>query len=269
MKGTEEILEINKKQKDFYNNVRQNFFTKLWAKARNGALNKIRRNIGVHDQAYALHMEWFGDLSQKKVLDLGCFSGNHWSRHLAANSKSYLGIDLSDVAIGKLKKALEAFPNADAVAVDFLSPEFTEKDYDLIYAYGVLHHFSNTDILIARLNEKLAANGQVISYDPMETSMPIKIMRSFYRPFQSDAAWEWPFTKKTVCKFRNAFDIIDRKGILGKAKWIALVNILPIGEEKKKQIGIKWHSSDWKESASSDKALFRCMHVTMLMQKKK
>jgi len=45
MKTTEEILETNKKQKEFYNNVKQNYFTKLWARFRNGILNKIRKNI--------------------------------------------------------------------------------------------------------------------------------------------------------------------------------------------------------------------------------
>ena len=87
MKTTEEILETNKKQAAFYNNVKQNYFTKLWARFRNGILNKIRKNIGVHDQAYNLHKEWFGDLSTKKVLDLGCFAGNYLSLYLAEHSK--------------------------------------------------------------------------------------------------------------------------------------------------------------------------------------
>ena len=268
MKITEEILETNKKQKEFYNTIKQNFFTKIWANFRNGLLNQIRKNIGIQDQAYLLHKEWFGDLSNKKVLDLGCFNGNYWSYYLAEHSKQYLGIDLSDVAIEKLNEKIKAFPNAKAEAVDFLSSDFVEKDYDLIYAYGVLHHFKNTDILIDRLNEKLAVKGIIISYDPLETSLPIKIIRTIYRPFQSDAAWEWPFTRKTFYQYQKAFIIKERRGLLGRSKWVALLDILPISENKKKIIGQKWHQQDWDESSASDKVMFSCMHLTMLMQKR-
>ncbi|AWI25680.1 class I SAM-dependent methyltransferase [Flavobacterium pallidum] len=268
MKTTSEILEINKKQKDFYNNVKQNFLTRMWAGFRNGLLNKIRKNIGVQDQVYGLHKVWFGDLSQKKVLDLGCFSGNNLSTFLAKNSKSYTGIDLSDQAIERLKEKIQSFPGAKAEAVDFLSEEFSEKDFDLIYAYGVLHHFPSIDILISRLNEKLSAKGQIISYDPLQTSKPIWILRTLYRPFQSDADWEWPFTKKVYYKLSKEFNIVERHGILGKSKWITLLNILPIGSARKVNIGQKWHQQDWENSERNDAVLFRCMHLTMLMQKK-
>jgi SAM-dependent methyltransferase len=268
MKTAEEIIETNKKQKEFYNNIKQNFLTRIWAKLRNGALNKIRKNIGVQDQAYLLHKVWFGDLSNKKVLDLGCYAGNYWSVYLAEHAKQYIGIDLSDVAIAKLDARLKSFPNAKAVAVDFLSDDFSESDFDLIYAYGVLHHFPNIDILIDRLNEKLLPDGQIISYDPLETSVPIKVLRALYRPFQSDADWEWPFTKKTFYKYNDAFKIIERRGLLGKSKWIAMINLLPLGSKKKNGLGKKWHQQDWETSAVSDKAMFRCMHLTMLMQKK-
>jgi SAM-dependent methyltransferase len=268
MKTKQDILETNIRQKEFYNNIKQNFFTKLWANFRNGILNKIRKNIGVQNQTYNLHKIWLGDLSNKKVLDLGCFSGNYLSLYLAENSKQYIGIDLSDIAIEKLNQDLKPFPKAKAIAIDFLSDEFTEKDFDIIYAYGVLHHFPNIDVLIKRLNEKLVDKGTIISYDPMETSWPVKLIRVLYRPFQSDADWEWPFTKKTINKYQKAFNIIERRGILGKSKWIYLVNFLPISDVKKREIGKKWHQHDWDNSRTSDSAFYKCMHVTMNLQKK-
>ena len=267
MKTTEQIVATNKKQAAFYNNIQQNFITKIWANFRNGVLNKIRKNIGVQDQAYQKHKEWFGDLSNKKVLDLGCFAGNYWSLYLAENAKEYIGIDLSDVAIAKLSERIKDFPNAKAVAVDFLSDTFSEKEFDLIYAYGVLHHFSNMEILIHRLNEKLAIYGEIISYDPLETSIPVKMVRTLYRPFQSDAEWEWPFTKATVRKLSTAFQVVERHGLLGKSKWVYLVNFLPISSIKKQEIGQKWHQQDWELSATSDSQMFQCMHLTMLMRK--
>lgn len=268
MKTTEEIVETNIKQAEFYNTKNKNRATRIWSGIRNGILNRIKKNTGVQNQAYALHKEWFGDLSEKKVLDLGCFSGNYWSMYLAEHAKEYVGIDLSAVAINKLQERLKPFPTANAKAIDFLSAAFVEKDFDLIYAYGVLHHFENTSILIDKLNEKLAPEGEIISYDPLETSKPIKIIRTIYRPFQSDAAWEWPFTKKTFDKFQKAFTIVERRGFLGKSKWTALISILPMAVERKNKIGQKWHKEDWDHSKTSDSVLFRCMHLTMLLKKK-
>lgn len=268
MKMIETILKTNIKQAEFYNTKKKNFATRIWSKFRNGILNKIKKSSGVQDQAYLKHKEWFGDLSDKKVLDLGCYSGNYWSIYLAEHSKEYLGIDLSDIAINKLNERIKHLPHAKAEAVDFLSDEFTADNFDLIYAYGVLHHFENTQVLIDKLNEKLAPEGKIISYDPLETSWPIKIIRRLYRPFQSDAAWEWPFTKKTFYRFQSAFTIIERRGLLGKSKWMALISLLPIASEKKNKIGQKWHKEDWENSKNSDSVLFSCMHLTMLMEKK-
>jgi 2-polyprenyl-3-methyl-5-hydroxy-6-metoxy-1,4-benzoquinol methylase len=268
MKTKEEIIETNLKQKEFYNTKKKNFATKIWSSIREKTLKNIRRNIGILDESYELHKVWFGDLSNKKVLDLGCFSGNNLSIHLAQNSKQYIGLDLSDLAIEKLNKKLENIPTAKALAVDFLSDEFAETDFDIIYAYGVLHHFQSVPVLINRLNEKLAPNGVIISYDPLETSLPIKIIRAIYRPFQSDADWEWPFTRKTYQQFDKSFDIIERRGLLGKSKWFFLLSFLPFSEEKKIAIGKKWHKEDWEKSAISNSRLFSCMHLTMLMRKK-
>lgn len=268
MKTSKDILETNKKQKEFYNTKKKNLATRLWSRLREKTLKGIRQNSGMQQQYYELHQVWFGDLSTKKVLDLGCYAGNTLSMYLAENAKAYVGLDLSDVAIEKLNKRLQHLPHAKALAADFLSDDFQETNFDLIYAYGVLHHFENTAVLIDRLQKKLAPNGNIVSYDPLETSLPIKIMRRLYRPFQSDAAWEWPFTRKTYKQFADAFHIEERRGILGKSKWVVLLNLLPLGAEKKKRIAQKWHKHDWKQSAVSDKSLFRCMHLTMKMRKR-
>jgi len=269
MKTKQEIIETNVKQKEFYNTKKKNFATKIWSFLREKVLKNITKSLGILEQNYSTHKIWFGDLSQKKVLDLGCFSGNHLTLHLAEHAQSYVGIDLSDVAIEKLAEKIKPFPNAKAMAVDFLSDEFAEKDFDIIYAYGVLHHFPNVDLLINRLNEKLADGGIVISYDPLETSLPVKLVRLIYRPFQTDAAWEWPFTKKTVFKFLNSFDVIEKRGMLGKTKWAFLLSFLPMSEDKKLTLGKKWHQEDWERSSVSNAKLFSCMHLSMLMKKKK
>lgn len=260
--------EINKRQKEFYQGFNKNFATKLWFSLRNGILTRFRKSLNVEKYILDQHAIWIGDLKGKKVLDLGCYEGNSLSYYLAENSKEYVAIDLSEPAIAILSKRIAKLPNAKANAVDFLSEEFKEDNFDLIYAYGVLHHFRDVDELINRLKIKLSDEGKIISYDPTSTSRPVWIIRKLYRPFQSDRDWEWPFTRKTMGKFSEAFTILDRRGILGKSKWFFLLNFLPISSEKRLSIGRKWLNQDWSKSQTCDKTFFKCMQVTLFMENK-
>lgn len=264
----EEIIRINKRQQAFYDNKQKNLITSIWYALRNGSLQKIRKSIDLEKKLHRLHLQWCGDLSNKKVLDLGCYEGNALSIHLAKNAKEYIAIDLSEKGISHLQNRIKEIKTARAYAVDFLSDDFSETNFDLIYAYGVLHHFKDTNQLISRLNQKLSRQGIIISNDPLETSLPVKLIRKLYRPFQSDRDWEWPFSKKTYYKFASAFTIRDRRGMLARVKWLLILNSLPISKNKKIRIANKWHERDWEGSRVSDSEMFKCMHLTMLMQKK-
>ena len=264
------ILEVNERQKDFYNETatnRKNFATKIWSGVRNNVLSDFRKNFNIKDKVYNKHKEWLGDISTKKILDLGCLRGNALSLYMAKNAKQYIGIDLSDKAIKVLNKkiAAENCANATAVAIDFLSEDFKEKDFDVIYAYGVLHHFEDFDLLIAKLNEKLSFEGQIISYDPLDTSLPIQIVRALYRPFQSDKDWEWPFKKSTLQKIDKHFFIEDKKGGLGRSKYGILLNMLPLGKTYKTKVIANMLEKDWNPKTWSE--IYGCMHLTMLLKK--
>ncbi|APG60093.1 class I SAM-dependent methyltransferase [Christiangramia salexigens] len=263
-----EIKDMISKQKAFYDNKEKNLVTKIWFYFRNKTLNAFRKNIGLEKEIYELHLNWLGDLSKKKVLDLGCYEGNSLSFYMAKNSKKYVGVDLSEKAIKILGKRLRGIPSAEVYSVDFLSSEFEEMDFDLIYAYGVLHHFKNTGEIIGKLKQKLRPEGKIISYDPLTTSLPIKLLRTFYRPFQTDREWEWPFSKKVYYRYSREFEILDRRAVLGRTKWLFMINLLPIGYDKKEKIGLKWHLKDWELSKYKDAEMFKCMHLTMLMQTK-
>jgi 2-polyprenyl-3-methyl-5-hydroxy-6-metoxy-1,4-benzoquinol methylase len=267
---TKKTLDVNERQKEFYNSTKKNkknLPSRIWSTLRNGLLSNFRAQFDIKDRVYEQHKIWLGDLSDKKVLDLGCLRGNALSVYMAKTSKEYIGIDLSDVAISVLNKRLkkEKCKNSKGLAIDFLSSEFTDTNFDVIYAYGVLHHFEDFDVLISKLNEKLSPNGKIISYDPLETSLPIKVLRGIYRPFQSDKDWEWPFKKSTLKKIDENFQIVDKKGILGKSKYGILVNVLPIKKTSKNKMIKNLVEKDWNLKNLKDS--YSCMHLTMLLKK--
>ena len=269
MKSKEEIIELNKKQTEFYNKEDRTagMASTMWRKLRNGLLSGYRKNYKLKDKSYEQHKLWLGDLSDKKVLDLGCYSGNALSLYLAENSKEYLGIDLSDVAIEKLNGKLDHIDSAQALAIDFLSDDFTYRDFDIVYAFGVMHHFENFDLLIDRITEVMKPGGLIVSYDPLETSPPIVFLRKMYRPFQDDADWEWPFTKSTLRKIENKFKVLEVKGLLGKSKYGIPLQFMPLSNSYKDRVISKWIEQDWTSTRVDD--VFNCMHVTMLLQTKK
>lgn len=268
----QKTLDINLKQKEFYNSTdekaKKNAISRMWSQLRNGLLSNFRKQYDIKQRVYAEHKVWLGDLSDKKVLDLGCLKGNALSIYMAENAKQYIGIDLSDVAIAHLNTKLQNANcrNATALAVDFLSPEFAEKDFDIIYAYGVLHHFEDFDLLLAKLDEKLKSDGKIISYDPLETSAPIKMLRVMYRPFQSDKDWEWPFRRSTFKKIQQYYNIEQKRGVLGKSKYGVVMNALPLGKTFKDKYIQRLIDEDWNLNSWSH--IYSCMHITMLLAKK-
>ena len=128
-----------------------------------------------------------------------------------------------------------------------------------------MHHFENFDVLVSKLKEKLSTNGVIISYDPLETSFPIKVLRTLYRPFQSDKDWEWPFTKAVLNKINTNFKIEEMRGVLGKSKYGVFLNLLPLNDAYKSRVIAKMVNKDWNCTNLSD--LYSCMHTTMLLRK--
>lgn len=248
--------------------MKPNLFSRLWRGFRNGPLNGFQKQYALRQRMYDLHKEWMGDLSDKKVLDLGCLRGNTLSLYMAEHAREYVGIDLSDVAIAELNKKLEPLnkPSARALAVDFLSDEFTDGDFDIIYAFGVLHHFQNFEVLLQRLTEKLKPGGEVISFDPLETSVPVQGLRKLYRPFQQDKDWEWPFNKKTFPHIEQYFDIRELRGVLGKTKYGLLLHLLPLNKAFKKRVIEKQIASDWRPQSYTE--VLNCMQVTMRLSRR-
>lgn len=265
-----EILEINKRQKDFYNsseNKKRNIVTRAVCKVRCGTLNNFRNKHGITERVNNLHKIWLGDLSDKKILELGCLSGCDLSLYMAQNAKKYIGIDLAEKSIEVLQKKIEkkGCKNAFAIAIDFLSPEFKESNFDIIYARSVLHHFENFNLLVDVLKEKLVSGGVIISYDPLKTSIPINLFRKAFRPFQSDKDWEWPFTKKTLKKINHNFQIEEIRGILGRSKYGLFIDILPFNNSYKKRKIKKLVERDW--HIKELKEVYSCMITTMLLRK--
>ena len=166
-----EMLELNQKQTSYYEagaDRSAGLPTRLWTIIRD-VMEQVRVAINVDADLYTKHWDWLGDLSDKRVLDLGCYEGNPLSLQIAERSASYLGIDLSARAIGILDEKLSHIEHAHAEVADFLSPDFIHE-FDVIYARSVAHHFKYFDAFLGILNQRLRPGGIVVTFDPLEKS---------------------------------------------------------------------------------------------------
>ena len=100
METLQDTLKKNEKQKEFYNKKKKSLPSRIWSFVREKSLKNIRKELGILEQSYALHQQWMGDLSNKRVLDLGCYSGNSLSRYMATNCKTWKGNSSKSKHIG-------------------------------------------------------------------------------------------------------------------------------------------------------------------------
>lgn len=264
------ILASNQKQAHFFDTAPSqrhcNFMMRLWRSVRTN-LYDLMVNSGIWSDVFALHRQWMGDLSGKKVLDFGCYQGNVLTPYLATHAAQYLGIDLSHNALKRLAERFEenGIQGARLQCADVLSKDFVEKDFDIIYAQGVLHHFNPIDFILPVLREKLAAGGRIVSCDPLQTSLLARGVRAIYQPFRSDKEWEWPFSKGTFAVIKKHFRIRAIQGVVGYSKWAVPMIFLHRATALKLMRTL--HDKDMRCAASEQKHLWRCLQVAMHLEK--
>jgi SAM-dependent methyltransferase len=269
------MLRINKTQGEYYDHADGNeesdvngIATNLWRRWRGRALS-VFEDSAMDESLSEVHLRWLpGDLSQLKVLDLGVGYGNPLSITLAKAARSYIAIDLSQRLIERFQRHLDRFGarNARALVADILSDEFAERGFNLVYARAVFHHFKYFDAFLENLHGRLAPDGVVVTLDdPIETWLPMKMLRAIYRPFQTDASWEYPFTRSTLRRIERFFTIEQAQGTYDSSKWA-----IPLGfvaPKLARRCATRWHGKDLARTYSVG-TVTSSLRVSFLLRKK-
>jgi SAM-dependent methyltransferase len=270
-----EMLRINKAQAEYYDHADgadesevNGLATNLWRRWRGRALS-VFESAAMDGSLSRVHLRWLPqDLSQFKVLDLGVGYGNPLSLTLARAARSYTAIDLSSRLVEHFQRQLDraGLGNARAIVADFLSEEFAERDFDLVYARAVFHHFKYFDAFLEKLHGHLAPGGVVVTLDdPIETWLPMKVLRAAYRPFQTDASWEYPFTRDTLRRIQRFFTIERAQGTYDSSKWA-----IPLGfvaPKLARRCAQRWHEEDLARTYSAA-SVTSSLRVSFLLRKK-
>ena len=104
----------------------------------------------------------FKTLATKDVLEVGVGSGSH-AQLLAAHSRTFTGIDLTDYAIRSTKERMRVFNlNGNMLRMDAEHMEFPDGSFDFIWSWGVIHHSANTRRILEEMHRVLRPGGEVI-----------------------------------------------------------------------------------------------------------
>jgi SAM-dependent methyltransferase len=249
----DEMLAINARQAAYYDytdgsstSERNGQVTNVWRLLRTRALGAVSGKVQA--QLDARHRDWLGDASDKTVLEIGSGAGTRVSLHLAQHARAYHAIDLGAAKIDALRARIGDRPNVTLHVGDILATDFGTTRFDVIYARSVVHHFRHLEPLFERLDALLAPGGRIITFDPVQVWLPIRILRSLYRPFQTDADWEFPFTDPTLASIESHFHVIERVSVYRRAKW-AMVLAVPM-PGLGRRLGDRWFAEEVAQSAS-------------------
>nr|MDA3890355.1 hypothetical protein [Salinivirgaceae bacterium] len=133
------------------------------------------------------------------------------------------------------------------------------------YAHSVLHHFKYFEDVLEKCHYCLKADGIMISFDPLQTYIPMYLLRKIYRPFQSDKEWEYPFNKENVKLIKKHFNILGINGVMGNAK--LSIPIYYLNKRLGIRIGKKLMAYDQLHSTKEGKLLYNCLQVTFLLKR--
>jgi len=251
MRSQDEMIALNRTQAAFYDKVQAgedaaarkgagsgysenesiNWLSRVWATLRDSQAHAVERS-GAMKRVHDLQTVWMAEKQGRNFFEIGCFTGSRETFQLIENSAFYTGIDLSEAASGALRRKVEdrgLMHKASILCGDFLAytPPAGVK-FDFIYAHGVLHHFENPAPVFAKIREMISNDGVLVFVEPVAINPVLRLIRAAYRPFQSDASWEWPFQENTVDELTKRFKVADGLG-WGKASTpMSVLTALPL-----------------------------------------
>jgi len=86
------------------------------------------------------------------VLDLGCGNGRYF-KALKDKELNYLGIDFSEKLINIAREKFSDCPDANFKTGDVLDLKLPENQFDLVYAFALLHHIPSRGLRLKFLRE--------------------------------------------------------------------------------------------------------------------
>jgi SAM-dependent methyltransferase len=121
------------------------------------------------------------ELRGKNVLEIGCGTGVH-TKLLAQSGAQVAAVDLTPTAVELTMRRLElAGLSADVREADAESLPFADTSFDFVWSWGVIHHSSDTNRVIAEIARVLRPGGRLAFMVYHRTSITFWLNYVLYR----------------------------------------------------------------------------------------
>ncbi|MCC6890948.1 MAG: class I SAM-dependent methyltransferase [Hyphomicrobiales bacterium] len=177
----------------------------------NGVYQASDYSVVVEGTVLSRAVAFFGDLSGRSLLDLGCGRGGS-SLYFAARGAEVTALDISDYAIADLKQTCsrERLKNVhpvqhDALRIDELG------GFDFVFGSMILHHIEPFAQFAASLRRCLKPTGKAFFYENNASSRMLvwfrkNVVGKLWIPKYGDPD-EFPLTADEVDTLKKSFEV--------------------------------------------------------------
>ena len=119
-------------------------------------------------------LEYLGDISGKKIMDIGAGSG-YFSVKLANKGANVIAADVSEEFQTALKKRIEEqkIENIELRKIPFDSPSLKDKEVDMVLIVNTYHHIENRPDYFAKVKKGLNKGGKLVIIDFFDAEAPV------------------------------------------------------------------------------------------------
>jgi len=122
-------------------------------------------------------IDWRG----KRILEIGTGVGTD-ARNIIARGATYEGINVDQGSVDLTAKAFKAFAvQANVQKCSATALTYSDRSFDVVYSFGVLHHIPDVDQAISEIHRVLKPGGQVLVMLYNKTSINYYIEIMFLR----------------------------------------------------------------------------------------
>jgi 2-polyprenyl-3-methyl-5-hydroxy-6-metoxy-1,4-benzoquinol methylase len=134
----------------------------------------------------------FGAYRKQRVLEVGCGMGTDGAQFAAAGAE-YTGVDLTEAAVALARENFELRGlRGDFTTANAEELPFPNETFDHVYSFGVIHHTTNPEAIVAAIHRVLKPGGTVTVMLYNRTSInyyvEILVLRRLGRALLSSAA---------------------------------------------------------------------------------
>lgn len=120
------------------------------------AISQRRYRVEPHIPEFAGFHHWQG----KRVLEVGCGIGSD-AEEFAKHGAEYVGIDISDESLDVARRRFQILDLEGNFYYHNAGEDMSMLGkFDLVYSYGVIHHFPNIERTIENIRNVLVPNGE-------------------------------------------------------------------------------------------------------------